>query len=237
MLPSGLRNSLRSLPLLCQGNPGRLQEWLMDPTGSRLSACALAILGGGLSYGYSLGVWRAGLMGIFVAVKLPLLIALTLLTNGLINGMFAQLLGSGLTFRQTLMAMLMSFATFALITGALGPVACFFILNAPGPGSPGGDTAYSLILVGHTVIIAFAGVMAFRRFLPVLQAVAATRQAARLVFMVWLAGNLVVGAQLSWNLRPFFGQPSRPVEFLRSDWNHSSFYEALWTNATSFFRD
>jgi hypothetical protein len=231
MLPETLPQCLRALPLLCQGRPDRLRAWLENPTGPRLAACIIAIVLGGLCYGFTLGLWRAPLMGVFVAIKLPLLIALTLLTNGLINGMLAQVLGGGLTFRQTLMAMLMSFATFALITGALSPVALCFVLNAAEPGQPGADPAYSAILLGHTAIIAFAGVTAFRRFLPVLQAVAATKPAANLVFAAWLTGNLIVGAQLSWNLRPFFGQPSRDVQFLRPDWNHSSFYEALWGNA------
>ena len=35
----------------------------------------------------------------------------------------SQLLGSGLGFRQTMLAMLMSFACFSLITGALSPAA------------------------------------------------------------------------------------------------------------------
>jgi len=237
MLPSSLIHSLRALPLLCQGRPDRLREWLIDPSGSRLLACGLAILGGGLSYGFSLGLWRASLMGAFVAVKLPLLIALTLLTNGLINGMLAQVLGSGLTFRQTLMAMLMSFATFALITGALSPIALAVVVSAPGPGEPGGTTAYRMILLGHVGIFAFAGITAHLRFLPVLRAVTSAPGIANWVFLAWLAGNLLVGAQLSWNLRPFFGQPGRPVQFLRADWNHSSFYESIWVNLTgSFFR-
>ena len=176
-------------------------------------------------------------MGGYVAFKLPLLIALTLLTNGLINGMFAQVLGSGLSFRQTLMALLMSFATFALITGALSPIALAAVLNASGPGEPGGQTAYRTNLLTHIAIIASAGITAHQRFLPVLRAVSATPSAASLVFTAWLAGNLLVGAQLSWNLRPFFGQPGRPVQFLRADWNRSSFYESVWQNLSRLLTD
>ena len=88
--------------MLCQGRIERLRGWLEHPTGARLAACAAAIVAGCACYGFTLGFWRAPQMGLFVALKLPLLIALTLLTNGLINGMLAMVLGSGLTFRQTL---------------------------------------------------------------------------------------------------------------------------------------
>ena len=237
MWSKNFHQALLALPALCQGRVDHLREWLEQPTGARLAACTAAIVVGGAAYGFTLGLWRAPLMGGYVAFKLPLLIVLTLLTNGLINGMFAQVLGSGLSFRQTLMALLMSFATFALITGALSPIALAAVLNAPGPGEPGGTTAYRSILLTHVLIIAFAGITAHQRFLPVLRTVSAAPSAASLVFTAWLAGNLLVGAQLSWNLRPFFGQPGRPVQFLRADWNHSSFYESVWQNLSHLLTD
>lgn len=240
MTPTGLAHSadsIRSLPLLCGVRPDRVRNWMEAPTGARLLACGVAILLGGGCYGFTLGLWRDPMMGLFVGLKLPLLIFLVLITNGLLNGMLAQVLGSGLTFRQTLMAMLISFATFSLITGALSPIAFWLVWNAPGPESAEAGDAHSFILLTHTVIISFAGITAFRRFLPVLQAIATTRRAANLVFTAWLAGNLLVGAQLSWNLRPFFGQPGHPVEFIRPNWNQSSFYESVVNHLLNLLDD
>ncbi len=228
--------SLRELPLLCEGRPEKLSAWLAQPTAARLLACAAAIVVGCGAYGFTLGLWRAPLMGAYVAAKLPLLIFLTLLTNGVLNGMLAQVLGSGLGFRQTLLAMLMSFACFSLITGALSPVALMMVLDAPRPGEPGGQAAYRSILLTHVVIIAFAGVTAHRRFFPVLAAASESRASGLRVFLAWLAGNLFVGAQLSWNLRPFFGQPVKEVSFLRPDWNRSSFYESVFYNGRALLR-
>ena len=225
--------SLRELPLLCQGRPAALKSWLEQPSVARLAACVVAIVFGCGAYGFTLGLWRAPLMGGFVAVKLPLLIFLTLLTNGLLNGMLSQLLGSGLGFRQTMQAMLMSFACFSLITGALSPVALVMVLDAPSPGGDGGREAYRVILLVHVAIIAFAGITAHRRFYPVLAAAAENPAAAPRVFLTWLAGNLFVGAQLSWNLRPFFGQPGKEVGFVRADWNRSNFYESVYDNLKS----
>jgi hypothetical protein len=226
---STMHQSLRRLPLLCQGRPEVLQAWLEEPAAPLLAACAAAIVLGGGAYGFTLGLWRAPGMGGFVAVKLPLLILLTLVTNGLLNAMLAQVLGSGLAFRQTMCALLMSFASFALITGALSPVTLLLVLGAPAPGEPGAADAYRFILLTHTAIITFAGITAHRRFYPV------GAGAAPRVFAAWLAGNLFMGAQLSWNLRPFFGEPGKPIEFLRPDWNHSTFYESIWQKLSPLF--
>jgi len=226
----GFFRSVRELPLLCQGRPAALRAWLENPAGGRLLACLAAIVVGCSCYGFTLGLWRAPAMGGCVAAKLPMLILLTLLTNGVLNGMLSLLLGSGLGFRQTMLAMLMSFASFSLITGALSPVALLMVLEAPEPGTPGSDQAYRFILLAHTAIIAFAGVTAHRRFFPVLAAASENRAAAPRVFLAWLAGNLFVGAQISWYMRPFFGQPGKAVQFFRADWNHSSFYESIYTN-------
>ena len=78
-------------------------------------------------------------MGGYVAVKLPLLVALTLGCNGLLNGLLGLLLGTGLGFRQSLLALLSSFALAALILGSLAPVTFFLAWNAPSPGRPRRD--------------------------------------------------------------------------------------------------
>lgn len=228
----GLLKALADLPhFLRRGRAHEASAWLEQPTVARLAACVLIIILGGAAYGMALGLWRAPLMGAYVAAKLPLLIFLTLATNALLSGLLAQLMGSGLGFRQTFLALLMSFALFSLITGALAPVAALFASQATPPGMPGSQTAYQLILLLQTALIAYAGVVSHRRFLPLLVAASDTPQAGRRVFVAWLAGNLFVGAQLSWNLRPFFGQPGRPVQFLRADWNAGTFYESIARNA------
>jgi hypothetical protein len=81
------------------------------------------------------GLWRAPLQSLYTAIKFPLLILLTCAGNALLNGLLAQLLGSGLSFRQTSVAILMSFALTGLILGALSPVSLFVLYNTPPLGS------------------------------------------------------------------------------------------------------
>ncbi len=55
----------------------------------------LAIAVGSSVYGATIGLWRAPLQSVFTAIKFPLLIFLTCIGNGAVNGMLAQLFGSG----------------------------------------------------------------------------------------------------------------------------------------------
>ena len=55
-----------------------------------------------------------------------------------------------------------------------------------------------------------------------------SRKTARAIQICWLAGNLLLGAQLSWNLRPFFGTPDMAVEFFRADAFERNFFESLY---------
>ena len=84
------------------------------------------------------------------------------------------------------------------------------------------------MLLSHVCAIAFAGVMANQRLFGLLRKVSDNRTTARAVLFAWLAGNLFLGAQLAWNLRPFIGSPLLAVEFLRDDPSRGNFYEAVW---------
>lgn len=219
----------QKLKILVRGEPGVLADWLREPSSWKsLMPLLFGIVVGGAAYGFAIGLWRAPMQGMFVAIKMPALIFLTLLVNGLINGMLGLLLGSGMSFRQTLLACLMSFAIFGLIVGSLSPIAIGMVLDVPGPGEEGAEVWYRTILLTHTVIIAFAGIVANHKLLHLIQAFSGSVSAGWRTLIAWLAGNLFVGAQLSYNLRPFFGNPDLPIQFLRPDPFDGSFYESIW---------
>ncbi len=188
---------------------------------------AVIVIGCGL-YGVTVGIWRAPVQGAYTAAKFPLLIFLTCAGNALLNGILAQLLGSGLSLRQTSLAILMSFAAAAVLLGALSPVTLFVILNAPPLSSDAARTGHAIVLLMHVLVIAYAGVLANRRLLRLLERMSGSRATARRVLCGWLAGNLLLGAQLAWVLRPFIGSPHIPVQFLRDDPMRGNFYEAVW---------
>jgi hypothetical protein len=203
-------------------------DWLDAPTPRRVARVALTACAGLAIYGFTVGFWRDPVMGGYVAVKLPLLIALTLGCNGLLNGLLGLLLGTGLGFRQSLLALLTSFALAALILGSLAPVTFFLAWNAPPPDAPGAGTAHSAYLVTHTFLIGVAGITANIHLHRLLAVKAPTAAAATATLLAWLGGNGFLGAQFSWILRPFFGSPGLKVEFLRPHPMQGNFYQSVW---------
>jgi hypothetical protein len=167
-------------------------------------------------------------MGVYVAVKMPLLIALTLGCNGMLNGLLGLLLGSGLGFRQSLHALLSAFAISGLILGSVAPVTFFLAVNVPAPDSAQAAMAHSSYQLVHVFLIAVAGVAGVVRLRSLLEAYTSSRAIARSTLGAWIAGNAVLGMQFSWILRPFFGSPRLEVAFLRDNPMQGSFAESVW---------
>src|SRR2546430_15517547 len=161
---SGSKNSMiEHFKTLLRGEVGAVS---LEKAGLRWFAIyCLAIVVGSSVYGATIGLWRAPLQSAFTAIKFPLLIFLTCIGNGAVNGMLSQLFGSGLSFKQTALAILMSFAIAAAILGALCPVTLFVLYNAPPLGSATAILGHSMMLLTHVFAVAFAGVMANRRLL------------------------------------------------------------------------
>lgn len=211
-----------------------IAPWLEERDPRWLVTCAVTIVLGCALYGGVVGLWRAPLQAVFTAVKMPLLIFLTCGGNALLNGLLAQVFGAGLGFRQSALAILMSFTIAALVLAALSPVALFVLWNAPPLASAGRGVGHSITLLTDVLFVAYAGVVANRRLLRLLGAICA-RGTARRVFWSWLAGNLFLGAQLAWVLRPFIGSPGLAIEFLRDDPMHGTFYGAVFRALRALF--
>ena len=221
---------------LLRGDVAAIAAWSARTDAGRLALhLVVIVLGAGL-YGAAMGCWRAPEQALFVAVKFPLIILLTTLGNALINGMFAPLLGLNIPFRQSLYVVMMSFCITSAILGAFSPLLAFMIWNAPGLGSTAiSDTTYDFIVLVQVAVIAVAGVTGNVRLFQLLKQLAGNRATAWRVLLAWLAVNLLLGSQLSWNLRPFIGSPTLPVQFFRPDALHGNFFEAVWTSIQQIF--
>ena len=147
--------------------------------------------------------------------------------------MLAPLLGLHLTFRQSLSVILMSFAIMAVVLGALSPVAWFIVWNTP-PLTAAmqlSSPEYGVMQLTLAGFIALAGVAGNVHLLPLLSEWARSVSTARKVLFAWLAGNLFLGSQICWVLRPFIWDPSRPVEFIGREYFHGSFFETIFEAA------
>lgn len=220
---------LRQVPVLLRGEPEPIQDWIERWSVRRVAFHVLVICVGAGLFGVAVGWWRAPLQALYTGVKLPLIILLTTLGNALLNGMLAPLLGLNLRVRQVSLAILMSFAIAAAILGAFSPLMFFLEWNAPPMSATAGErvAAHSLILVTQALVIAFAGVAANLRLLQLLRRASGSTAAAAKVLFAWLAGNLFLGSQLAWILRPFIGSPALPLQFLRPDALQGNFFESF----------
>jgi len=195
----------------------------------------ISALGAGL-FGASMGWWRSPWMAAINAVKFPLIILATAFGNALLNGLLAALLGARLKFRESLMLVLLSFEVAAMILASMAPINLFLVWNLP-PMSDSQETqlVYSIMKLIQVVVIAAAGLIACWRLLSCLAWRLKNRRAALKVFWAWIAGNLLLGTQLTWICRPFVGSPHLPVSFFRSNAFQSNFFESAWESFGQVF--
>jgi len=228
-------NGMNPLAELLRGEPEFLRTWIERWDFRRLGLCVGVIVTGAGLYGAAMGYWRAPRQALFVAIKFPVIILLTTFGNSLLNAMLAPLLGLNIGFRQSFLAILMSFTMASAILGSFSPLTAFLVWNAPplSAASTIQQETYSAIQLTHVAVIAFAGIAANLRLVQLLRQLAVDATIARRVLLAWLAGNLFFGSQLSWILRPFIGSPGLPVEFLRQTAFQGNFYETVLRSVLS----
>ena len=218
------------VPILLRGERDQLAAWVGTMERKRvLGLLVVMVVGSGL-YGAAMGFWRGEGQMLCTGIKLPLILMLTTLGTALLNGMLAPLLGLNLGLRESVLAVLMSFAIAALVLGGFSPLLVFLTWNVTPlrAGAPVPEFTYALLRFTHALAIGFAGVAANLRLLQLLEQLAADRQVARRVLGAWLLSNLLLGSQLVWILRPLIGSPHLPVQFLRPNAFDGNFYDTVF---------
>jgi hypothetical protein len=227
----------REISVLLRGESEKIAAWTGQWSARRFALQVVVIVVGAGLYGAAMGWWRDPQQALYVAVKFPLIILLTTAGTALLNAMLAPLLGLNIPFRQSFSAILMSFVIAAAILGAFSPLLAFMVWNAPPISAAAASApAYNFIKLTHVVVIAFAGITGNARLFQLLTQLGGGRSDARRVLFAWLAGNLFLGSQLSWILRPFIGSPSLPVEFFRAAALHGNFYENVFHSLLQIFQ-
>ena len=226
----------REFRTLLSGEATTLADWAGHFDWRRIGSHVTVIAVGAGLYGAAMGWWRDPWQALFVAIKFPLILLLTALGNALLNAMLAPLLGLNLTLRQSLSAVLMSFAIASAVLGAFSPLMAFVVWNAP-PLTPDVKSTFTYVFIKltHVVVIAFAGIIGNARLFQLLTQLGGSRAVARRVLLAWLAANLFFGSQLAWICRPFIGSPNLPVTFLREGAFQSNFFEDVFHTTTWLF--
>ena len=221
---------VRQVSALLRGEPKIIAGWVQQWRVNRMLLYLAVIFIGAGCFGAAIGYWRAPLQACYTGIKFPLVILLTTLGNALLNGMLAPLLGLNIGFRQSLLVIFMSFTIAAAILGSFSPLVLFMVWNTPPAATMTwtNSGSYSFMQLATVVIIAFAGVMANVKLLPLLRELSGSNIVALKVLFAWLAGNLLLGSQICWLLRPFIGEPRYPVEFLTRHPFEGNFFESVF---------
>ena len=84
---------------------------------------------------------------------------------------------------------------------------------------------HNLIFLALVAAMALAGLAGNVRLYELLRQLSGSDGPARRTLCAWLAGNLLLGSQLAWILRPFVGSPDLPFTWFRP--KQGSFFEGV----------
>jgi hypothetical protein len=178
----------------------------------------LAILLLSACYGATMGLYAGGLQIIYSAVKVPILILLSLYLTVPSYYVLYSLLGGKRSLRQTITLLLSGFTIMAIILIAFVPVNLFFIITTP--RSSGAHSFTALLNIAIFTLGGFFALIYLIRGARVLY-----KEPSEEWKPAFLVGSVIlafVGTQLAWVLRPFFNYYEffiRPLE--------SNFYTAV----------
>jgi hypothetical protein len=171
--------------------------------------------------------------------KVPALFLLTLGVTFPSLYVFNALVGSRLTVLSLGRLLAAALGVTLAVLASFGPIVAFFSVTT---------ASYPFILLLNVAVFALAGLLGMGFLLRTLFRLSAAMRRpsdpsgpgdpplvrpadpaadgrVKAVFTVWLVVFAVVGAQMSWVLRPFIGSPEQPFTWFRP--RMSSFFEAV----------
>ena len=163
-------------------------------------------------YGAIIGGSSGGLQIISSAVKLPALYLITLAICLPTLFFFDILFGSVLNFRQYVAISLTAVGVSSVLLFSFAPVSLFFLISIQD------YTFFVLLNVAIMGLTGFIGVKLFYQGMHTLAGEEAEELKLRNPLLRgWLLLYALVGSQLGWTLRPFFGAPGEPFQLFRPE--------------------
>jgi len=178
----------------------------------------LAILVLSAVYGATMGAYAGGLEILFSAIKVPILLLISLYLTVPSYYVLYSLLGGKRTLRQTALLLLFSFTIMATVLLALVPVNLFFVIT-----TTKSSATYAFTVLLNIVIFTLGGFFALTNFIK--GAKVLYRESSENWKPAFLLGSLIlmiVGTQMAWVLRPYFDYYSGFIRPLKSN-----FYTAM----------
>ncbi len=163
------------------------------------SFCFLAI------YGAIIGASHSPLQILSSAIKLPALYLITLLVCLPTLYVFNVLFGSKQTVNQHFTFLLTTVSVIAILLFGFAPVTLFFLITVHD---------YNFFLLLNVAIFTITGIVGVSFLYQIMKPIANddTSQGIKVrtnILRFWLVLYGIVGSQLGWTLRPFFGSPGQ----------------------------
>jgi hypothetical protein len=193
---------------------GRLVE-LRRPS---LRALAVAILVYGMFYGGVMGLY-GGVAGpriwqvIYSAVKVPFLLFVTFFLSLPSFFVLNTLLGLRNDFPRVVQSLVATQTGLTVILASLAPFTAFWYISGSG---------YQLAILFNGGMFAVASLSAQWMLRRDYVRLVREDPKHRWMLLTWIIIYVFVGIQMGWVLRPFIGDPEKPVQFFR---------EGSWSNA------
>lgn len=212
--------------------PERAGRWLEDAERREvdrfLAGLILALYG---AYGVSMGLFTGAGPGGVSALKLPLMFTLTQAVCFPAFYAINCLVGPALQPWQCRRVLLLAASANAAALASYAPLSYFFALTTSETNS-----GYAFLVFMHIAVFGLAGLLSVGLVGWLFRAAARLRGQPVRSATVWLWGLLygVVGAEMSWALRPWIGWPGEPYRFFKGA--HGSFLESLLRVVDIVFR-
>ncbi len=178
-------------------------------------------------YGAIIGSSSSWMQMFASAIKLP---ALYLITLGICLPtlyFFDILFGSKLNFRQYSAMLMTAVSVISVLLFSFAPVVLFFLISIQG---------YNFFLLLNVAVMGLTGVIGVRLFYQGMRQIvgeeATADQMRNRLLLGWLGLYALVGSQLGWTLRPFFGAPNEPFQVFRPEID-GNFYAQIVTSLGS----
>lgn len=186
-------------------------------------------------YGFSIGLSNSFVYAARNVVKFPLLILSTSTVCALCYYVLSRFFGVGLNFVRVQKVVVAVFSDTSRLLAALALAVGFLALTGAPPVAGRFDD-FSMFLAFNVVAIAACGCLAVQRCSrEQLPGEVATSRQRKLLVSAWMLTSLLVGGQMCWLIRPFFGAST--TASWESPWfsgsepgfrGARSFYEAVW---------
>ncbi|MEL6381059.1 MAG: actin-binding WH2 domain-containing protein [Cyanobacteria bacterium J06626_18] len=162
-------------------------------------------------YGAIIGSSNGWQQMLVSTVKLPALYLLTLLICLPTLYFFDILFGSKVDFKQYTVLSLTTVSVISVLLFSFAPVTLFFLISI---------RDYHFFLLLNVAIFALTGFVGIKLFYNNVKTVMKfdekTPKIRNQLLLFWLVLYGLVGSQLGWTLRPFFGAPGEPFQLFRN---------------------